>query len=105
MEVVMGKRTKKKRRLRKLLKACDPEISVLSLLIVQAQVIKERKNFSGMLERRYAENPDELIRMADLKPEMETAWKAGKWKTLRKLFKGSSEAIKPNMPTGRGWPP
>ncbi len=102
----MGKR-KKKRRLKKLLKACDPETSVLSLLIVQAWAGRF-PFFGGEIRKFYAESPDKLIAQAELPSHIETAWKKGKWKAVAKYLETeSSAAEKPptEVPTNRGWPP
>ncbi len=104
----MGKRKKKrkrgKRRLRKWLKACDPEISVLSLLIVQAQVA-DFPYFGGEIRRLYAEDPDKLLAQANLPAKIAEAWKRGQWKKVGKLFEALPDDIGPGLPNERGWPP
>jgi len=107
----MGKKqrkNKKKKRLRKLLTACDPEIGVLSLLIVQAQVGKF-PYCGGEIKKFYAAEPDKLIAQADLPADVEKAWKRGQWKAVSRhlVTRTESQEDEPptELPTGRGWPP
>ncbi len=90
-------------RLRDWLDACDPELAVLCILIVQT-IFTRPPDYSG-LDRYFAENRSELIERAHL-GRLRELWERRDWEALeaRIQIRGVSPPFDPNMPVVRGLP-
>ncbi len=88
------------RRLRELIKKCDPEVTVLSLLIAQAQVGVDTYP-RDLVHGRYRQDPTKLFGLAHLPSKIRTAWRNGDWEALAEYLGQGADG---EVPTNRGWP-
>ncbi len=93
------------RRLEEWLDSCDPELTVLCVLIAQNQFFDTDPHSyaGGELERLYGENPDRLLAEANLPEDMWETWKVGRWDVIEKYFTADFPGPS-GLPAERGFP-
>ncbi len=91
------------RRLKEWLDGCDPELTVLCILIAQNQFFETEpyQYLGGGLARLYFEDPHRLLAEANIPEEKWEIWKQGDWEEFEEYFESDGQS---GLPAERGLP-
>ncbi len=96
-------RRRRDRRLKEWLDGCDPELTVLAILIAQTRFYKPTEY--GPLADAYQRDPDGFLEEAGIPAAWREVWNKGDWETFEQYIDVGKPVTKPGgLPASRGFP-